>query len=65
MNNNLALSINQSATRLFNSGKSGHLIGILAVFVPYLVPWLKNTTKAVSHWASRCLKAKEAPNEYT
>lgn len=34
MNDNFALSISQRATGLFNSGKRGHLIGILAVFVP-------------------------------
>ena len=36
MNDNFALSISQSATRLFNSDKRGHLFGILAVFVPFV-----------------------------
>ena len=34
MNDNFALTINQRATGLFNSGKRGRLMGILAVFVP-------------------------------
>jgi membrane protease YdiL (CAAX protease family) len=37
MNNNFALSISQGATRLLNSDKSGHLIGILAVFAPFVI----------------------------
>jgi len=36
MNDNLTLSTNQSVKRLFNSKKSGHLIGILAVFLPFV-----------------------------
>jgi membrane protease YdiL (CAAX protease family) len=36
MNDNFALSISQGATRLLNSDKRGHLIGILAVFVPFV-----------------------------
>jgi hypothetical protein len=37
MNDNFALSISQGATRLLNSDKRGHLIGILAVFVPFAI----------------------------
>jgi len=37
MNDNSALSISQSAGRLFNSDKSGQLIGLLAVFVPFII----------------------------
>ncbi len=36
MNDNFTLSISQSARRLFNPNKGGHLIGILAVFVPFV-----------------------------
>lgn len=37
MNDNSALSISQSARRLFNSDRSGQLIGVLAVFVPFVI----------------------------
>lgn len=37
MNDNLTLSFSQRATRLFTSDKRGHLIGILAVFVPFVI----------------------------
>jgi membrane protease YdiL (CAAX protease family) len=37
MNDSLTLSINKSNTHLFNSNKRGHLVGILAVFVPFVV----------------------------
>jgi membrane protease YdiL (CAAX protease family) len=36
MNDNFALSISQGVARLLNSDKRGHLIGILAVFVPFV-----------------------------
>jgi membrane protease YdiL (CAAX protease family) len=37
MNDNFSLTFIQRATRLFNPTKSGHLIGILAVFVPFVI----------------------------
>lgn len=37
MNNNFALSISQGTTRLLNSDKRGHLIGILAVLAPSII----------------------------
>ncbi|MCP4357046.1 MAG: CPBP family intramembrane metalloprotease [Chloroflexi bacterium] len=37
MNDNFTLSISQRATRLFNPNKRGYLIGLLAVFVPFVI----------------------------
>ena len=37
MNDNFTYAISQGATRLLNSDKSGHLIGILAVLLPFSV----------------------------
>jgi membrane protease YdiL (CAAX protease family) len=37
VNEDLTLSINQSVVRLFNSNKSGHLIGIFVVSVPFAI----------------------------
>lgn len=37
MNDNFALSISQRVTRLLNSDKRGHLIGALAVLVPFFI----------------------------